>query len=85
MDDEKEKSLAGYPKPITFDKAKIIIKQMEWCICNIKCNKNKGTAFFTKIPFPDKKNLMPVLVTNNHILGEESLNIPGERIIIFIK
>ena len=85
MDDVEEKNITDYPKPITFDNAKMIIKQMERCICNIKCNKNKGTAFFTKIPFPDKKNLMPVLVTNNHILGEEFLNKPGERIIIFIK
>ena len=85
MDDVEEKNITDYPEPITLDNAKIIIKQMERCICNIKCNKNKGTAFFTKIPFPDKKNLLPVLVTNNHILGEEFLNKSGERIIIFIK
>ena len=84
-DTEEEKNITDYPQPIAYDNAKMIIKQMDRCICHIKCNNNKGTAFFTKIPFPSRKNLMPVLVTNNHILGDEFLNKPGERLTISIK
>ena len=83
--EEEEKCITDYPKPIAYDKAKVIIKQMDRCICHVKCNNNKGTAFFTKIPFPSKHNLMPVLVSNNHIIGEEFLNKPGERLTIYIK
>ena len=85
MNDKEEKSITDYPNSMPYDREKMIIKQMEKYICHIKVNKNKGSAFFTKIPFPDKNNLMPVLVTNNHILNENSLLKPAEKIIIYIK
>lgn len=85
VDEEEEKNITDYPQSIAYDRAKMIIKQMDRCICHIKCNNNKGTAFFTKIPFPNRQNLMPVLVTNNHIVGEDFLNKPGERLKIYIK
>jgi len=48
---------------------KKILLQMENCICNI----NKvGTGFFCKIPF--NNNLLPVLITNNHIVNENDIN-----------
>ncbi len=84
-DEVEEKNIVDYPQPIAYDRVKTLIKQMDRCICNIKCNNNKGTGFFTKIPFPNKKNLMPVFVTNNHVLGEDFLNKPGERLTIYIK
>ena len=39
---------------------------MNSCICRIY-NNCKGTGFFTKIPF--KNELLPVLVTNSHLIG----------------
>ena len=39
----------------------------------IKNNGRKGTGFFSKIPFPDKNNLLNVLITNNHILNEKDI------------
>ena len=40
---------------------------MKNCICKILTNDGKkGTGFFCKIPYLNK--LLPVLVTNNHIL-----------------
>ena len=49
--------------PISFDKLKNIIKQMKNCICRIKF-REEGSGFFCLIPFPDKSNLLPVLMTN---------------------
>ena len=34
-----------------------------------------GSGFFIKIPHPDKFHLLPVLATNNHVLGVENLSI----------
>ena len=44
----------------------IILEQMKNCVCKIHSGKTKGTGFFTKIPF--KNTLIPVLITNNHVL-----------------
>ena len=43
-----------------------ILNQMNNCVCRIY-NKGEGTGFFTKIPF--KSKLLPVLITNNHIIN----------------
>ena len=55
-------------------KLKGVIPQLENKICKIK-KTIKGTGFFTKIPYPNKFHLLPVLITNNHILGNEDLSI----------
>ena len=52
---------------------KIIIKQMEQNICKIKIGQEQGTGFFCKIPFPNKNNMLPVLITNNHVINDKSL------------
>ena len=45
---------------------------MKNCICIIfKENGRKGTGFFCKIPF--NNNILPVLITNNHILNENDI------------
>ena len=70
-DYKKEKSSGKISK----DKLKTIIKQMERNICKIKNSKKEiGTGFFAKIPFPDELKLLPVLITNNHVLNEEDYN-----------
>ena len=33
----------------------------------------KGTGIFCKIPFADKDELLPVLITTNHIINESYL------------
>ena len=80
MSHKNEMMLERFSKPITYEKTKLILKQMESCICRIKINDKKGTGTFCKIPFPDKNNLLPVLITNNHVIGEDIINL-----IIFIK
>ena len=76
----EEKYLSGYSKPITYEKTKKILNQMENSICQIKINNNNGTGTFCKIPFPDKDNLLTVLITNNHLINEELLN--NENVLI---
>ena len=53
---------------------------MRKCICKIKCSINgHGSGFFCKIPFPNEFKLLPVLVTNNHVLGENDIK-EGKKI-----
>jgi len=56
--------------PVSLEGTKKILFQMENCICRIY-SKDIGTGFFCKIPF--KHNLIPVLITNNHILNENNI------------
>ena len=62
------------PIPVDIEGTKLILSQMENCICKIvKDNGHKGTGFFCLIPFPDNNNLLKVLITNNHILNENDI------------
>ena len=70
-----EKCLKDYPKLTFIEQTQIILKQMKEGICKICLEDgNLGTGFFCKIPFPDKQNLLPVLITNNHIIDENYIN-----------
>ena len=53
-----------------------IIIEQEKNICKIESNKSEkiGTGFLCYIPFPDKYNLLPVLITNNHVLEKEDIS-----------
>ena len=49
-------------------------------VCKIvKDNEQTGTGFLCKIPFPDEFNLLPVLITCYHVLGEEDIK-EGKKI-----
>ena len=74
MEDQKESILTDYPNVISYECTKEIIEQMEKCICKIKVGQEQGTGFFCKIPFPDKNNMLPVFITNNHLINEKILN-----------
>jgi len=53
---------------------KIIISQMENCICKIKYKSGKeGIGFFCKFPFPDNNNLLNCLFTSNQALNENDI------------
>ena len=70
----EEKILKGQMKPVSRDAYKIIDNQMDKFICKIYgINEKVGTGFFCKIPFPDEFKLIPVLITNNHILNENEI------------
>ena len=80
-----ESNLSGVPNEIPYECTKKILEQMEKNICIIKIDNNQGTGFFTKIPFPDLNNMLPVLITNNHIINETLLNENNGKISIRIK
>ena len=68
-----EKYIEKSPNPLTIEGTEIILFQMKNCICKILSNDGKkGTGFFCKISYLNK--LLPILITNNHILDENSLS-----------
>ena len=82
-DNIKETLIENQPSPVDLKGTKVILSQMENCICKmVKDNGEKGTGFFCTIPFPDEKNLLHVLITNNHVLNED--DIENNKIIKFI-
>ena len=69
---KKEILIQDQPIPVPIEGIKKILFQLENCICQIyKKDGGKGTGFFTKILFQNK--LLPVLITNNHILEEKDI------------
>ena len=57
-------------KAISIKGAKIILNQMEKCICKIYIDTNKiAIGFFMKIPY--ESNKLPVLITNSSILNSK--------------
>ena len=83
MIDYKQSILTGYPNAISYECSKNILQQMEKNVCKIKAREKQGTGFFCKIPFPNTNNMLPVLITNNHIINEEILK--DDKIKIKIK
>ena len=82
-DNIEETLIEEQPIPVDLEGTKVILSQMENCICKIvKDDGQKGTGFFCTIPFPDEKNLLNVLITNNHVLNEN--DIENDNIIKFI-
>ena len=55
---------------------------MEKSIVKIKCLEGGfSSGFFCQIPFPNEFNLLPVLITNNHVLNHNDIII-GKKIIL---
>ena len=70
MNGEDERILIGCPTIISYECTKKIMEQMEKNICNIRIENHSGTGFFCKIPFPDEDNMLPVLITNHHVIND---------------
>ena len=68
---KKEKLIITSPEPVTLEGTEKIIDQMNYSVCKIYNNGN-GTGFFTKIPYEDE--LLPVLITNNHVINENDID-----------
>ena len=67
----EEKHING-TKPIPRWVSQKIDTQLEQNICKVYVNQNIiGTGFLCKIPYPDEFKLLPVLITNNHVLNQE--------------
>ena len=74
MEEQKESVLNNYPNIISYDCSKKIIEQMERNICKINIGEEQGTGFFCKIPFPSQDKILPVFITNNHVINKDTLN-----------
>ena len=69
----QEQLIKEQPIPVSIGGTKKILFQMENCICKIYLNNGGiGTGFFCIIPF--NNNLLPVLITNNHVLNENDID-----------
>ena len=67
-----EKFIEKSPNPISIEGMDKILFQMKNSICRIiKNDGNKGTGFFCRIPY--NNNLLPVLITNNHVLNNDDI------------
>ena len=66
----REKYVNTSPEPISIESTEKILEQMKKYVCKIY-NKKEGTGFFTRIPY--KSILLPVLITNNHIINENDI------------
>ena len=61
----------------------LVIKWENLCA---KLNYLPGTGFFCMIPFPNKFSLLPVLITNNHVIGEDPNSIfIGAKVNFYVK
>ena len=85
MKEKNECIITDYPGLISLDCIKKIPEQMEQKICKVTVGQNKGTGFFTKIPFPDKNNMLPVFMTNNHVINRGLLYKKDSKIQLDIK
>ena len=68
-----EEHIIGHPDPLSKEVTLKIIDQMDKNVCKIIKEKSTGTRFFCIIPFPHKLNLLPVLITCNHVLDSKDL------------
>lgn len=76
----KEKGIKNAPDSIPINILRTVIEQTEKSICNIICKDGgNGTGFFCLIPFPDKGNSLPVLITSNHVIEKKDI-IEGKKI-----
>ena len=71
----KEGDIPGHVKKINLEVMMIITKQMKESVCKIIGNNFNGTGFFCVIQNMKDWNspLFYVLMTNNHVLGEEDI------------
>ncbi len=85
MEGRNESKINEYPDVIPYASILKIIEQMEKNICKIDSGNGQGTGFFCKIPFPDLNNIIPVFITNNHVIDQNILNSKDKKISIYIK
>ena len=70
----KEKDIENNAISIPTSALEVILDLAKKSIGKIKSNEQDiATCFFCAIPFPDKYNRLPVLVTNNHVLKKDDI------------
>ena len=72
-----ERSVTDYPLIVSTQGMQTILDQMKEYVCKIYNGQTNGTGFFCKFKYKNK--LIKVLITCNHVLGENDL-IEGKKI-----
>ena len=71
-----EKAILNAPSSIPIDDLNLIGNKSKNNIVKIINQKNEtGTGFFCLIHFPNKFNRLPALITNNHVLSENEIEV----------
>ena len=78
----REKHYNKHPCSLAKNQIKRIYEQMDKSICKIL--DYNGTGFICRIPYPNNLNLLPVLITCNHVLKNEYVE-PGAKIKILFE
>ena len=65
------------------EQKELILFQMKNSIYKIKFKNEVGTGFFCRIPSSNKKYLLHILITCNHFLGNNNINL-GNKIELFL-
>ena len=58
-----EQLITGHSDSLSKDKNNKILEQMDKSVFNILKEKSTGTGFLCLLPFPDRFNLLPVLIS----------------------
>ena len=66
-----EKNIKGAIKPLSIEIIKKITYQMENCVCKIYKKNETASGFFIKINYQSK--MLPILMTNNHVITEQEI------------
>ena len=67
---------SGNGAPVPSNVTKMILSQLEKCVCKVyESSGNKATGFLSNLSFPDQFHLLPVLITNNHVINNEDLEL----------
>jgi hypothetical protein len=69
--DINEKYIEGNIRSMPIDHLLKVVAQLK-CTCEIINGNCSGTGFFCNIPFPDDRNLFPVLITCRHVFNPEN-------------
>ena len=64
---------------------KKLFEGMEKYVFSIEIGGEQCTGFFCKIPFPKVENLLPVFITNNHLINRDLISKKDVEIEIYIK
>ena len=79
MEYKEESKKQNYPDCISLECTEKIVEQMKLKVCKIFLSSCNGSGFFCKIKFPNNK-LIPVLITNNHVINESILQNENQKI-----
>ena len=84
-DDEiiREQHIIGHSDSLSKDKIKKILEQMDNSVFKILKEKSTGTGFLCLLPYPDRFNLIPVLITCYHVLGNDDIKAGNQVILLY--